>query len=218
MSTGRIKYPENFLYDAGTQTWRCLRCTDTSMHLTTWRAAEHEKTAKHERIVQRYIDNLNAANRSQSSPSGVHRAASSTEYATNPCMDAIYDAARAQRSLPRVAPSYTAPDSPPTPTLMDVDYGDNLPAPVPAPIRKENRRIRAAVDSAIKAYLDSSIIDASDSDDSGGDTSERPAVYDQGHIGPGPHRQRRRARVGTGPWRPWPDRTVSISVKIVFQR
>jgi hypothetical protein len=150
--------------------------------LTTWRAAEHEKTAKHERIVQRYIDNLNAANRSQSASSGVHRATSSTEYATNPFMDAIYDAARAQHSLPRVSPAHPPSDSPPAPTPMDIDYGDNFPASVPALLRRENTRIRAAVDSAMKAYLDSSVIDASDSDDSGGDASERPAVYDQGSL------------------------------------
>jgi hypothetical protein len=198
--------------------------------MSTWRASEHEKTAKHERAVKRYIDTLNAANRSESAPSGVHQ-----QHATNPFMDAFYDAVKAQPRR-RVSPRHSPSNSPPLSTPMDVDHPDNLPAHVPMPVRQENRRIRAAVDSALKSYLDSSVIDGSDSDESHGDVSEDHAapVHTQ-CISPSPftwritddiedhtaamrpRQGRGRARTGTGPWRPWPDRTVSISVTIVLQ-
>jgi len=214
MSTGRIQYPENFVRDAASQ-WRCQRCIDTPVQMTSWRAAEHEKTAKHERAVKRYIDGLNAANRSESAPSGVHSSTSGNQYATNPFMDAFHDAVMAQPPRPRVSTRRSPPDSPPVPDFMDID--DNLPACVPTFARGENRRIRAAVDSALKAYLDSSVIDGSDTDESGGDIDERPMpVYTQDRMGS--RRHRGHAKVGTGAWRPWPDRTVSISVTVVLQR
>jgi hypothetical protein len=171
-------YPD-FVRDAASQ-WRCQRCIDAPVQMTSWRAAEHEKTAKHERAVKRYIDGLNAANRSESAPSGIHRSTSGgTQYATNPFMDAFHDAIMAQPPRPGVSSRRSPPDSPPVPDIMDID--NDLPACVPTFARGENRRIRAAVDSALKAYLDSSTIDGSDTDESGGDIDERPTpVYSQG--------------------------------------
>jgi hypothetical protein len=151
--------------------------------MSTWRASEHEKTAKHERAVKRYIDTLNAANRAESPPSGVHRSApgvGTQQHPTNPFMDAFYDAVMAQPPRRRVSPRHSPSNSPPLSTPMDVDHGDNLPAYVPTHARQENRRIRAAVDSALKSYLDSSVIDGSDSDESHGDVSEYHApAHDQ---------------------------------------